>query len=224
MRRLTRKLAVPSVSDVPTRRPARCPKPPTIRIRQQPSRHDPQSRDSPVISRSSSGSPPSVRWAVGGSCAGCRHADAADASAIQRLGLDRRNGGPRTGRKHREPVLKAGARPFLRGRRAVPHAAIMMHLGLRLTPHGHLVCDTAADMPGMEEAVAARIEAAFAHGSGPGLLRLGAGEVGRVLPPIFGWWREFAARYVTALCHAAPSEGGHAAPAVVPNIPSPDEA
>ena len=100
----------------------------------------------------------------------------------------------------------------------------MMHLGLRLTPHGHLVCDTAADMPGMEEAVAARIEAAFAHGSGPGLLRLGAGEVGRVLPPIFGWWREFAARYVTALCHAAPSEGGHAAPAVVPNIPPPDEA
>ena len=106
----------------------------------------------------------------------------------------------------------------------MPHAAIMMHLGLRLTPHGHLVCDTAADMPGMEEAVAARIEAAFAHGSGPGLLRLGAGEVGRILPPIFGWWREFAARYVTALCHAAPSEGGHAAPAVVPNIPPPDEA
>src|SRR4051794_24946016 len=84
----------------------------------------------------------------------------------------------------------------LRRRGAVPHAAIMMHLGLRLTPHGHLVCDTAADMPGMEEAVAARIEAAFAHGSGHGLLRLGAGEVGRVLPPIFGWWREFAARYV----------------------------
>ena len=41
----------------------------------------------------------------------------------------------------------------------------------------------------LEEAVAARIEAAFAHGSGHGLLRLGAGEVGRVLPPIFGWLR-----------------------------------
>ena len=58
----------------------------------------------------------------------------------------------------------------------MPHAAIMMHLGLRLTPHGHLVCDTAADMPGMEEAAAARIEAAFAYGSGPQGSRMNVGR------------------------------------------------
>ena len=31
-------------------------------------------------------------------------------------------------------------------------------------------------------------------------------EVGSVLPPILAWWRNFAARYVTALC--ATPEGG----------------
>ena len=32
------------------------------------------------------------------------------------------------------------------------------------------------------------------------MLQLGAGEVGTALPPAFGFWREFGARYVTALC------------------------
>jgi non-specific serine/threonine protein kinase len=45
-----------------------------------------------------------------------------------------------------------------------------------------------------------RIEPAFARGSGHGLFRLGAGEVGQVLPPVFAFWREFAGRFVAALC------------------------
>ncbi len=73
-------------------------------------------------------------------------------------------------------------------------------LGLRLTPHGHLVCEPATTAPGLDDAVAARLAEAFARGSGRGLLRLGAGEVGQPLPPVFVWWRGFAARYVAALC------------------------
>ena len=42
-------------------------------------------------------------------------------------------------------------------------------------------------------------------GSGHGLLRLGAGEFGQVLPPMFVWWRGFAARYVGGVVPAAPS-------------------
>ena len=48
--------------------------------------------------------------------------------------------------------------------------------------------------------LARRLQDAFARGSGHGLLQLGASEVGAVLPPAFSYWREFATRYVTALC------------------------
>lgn len=84
----------------------------------------------------------------------------------------------------------------------------MLRLGLRLTPHGLLVIEAADDSPDLEEAVAARLAEAFGRGSGHGLMRLGAGEVGRALPPLFIWWRDFAARYIGALCLAAP--GGSA--------------
>ncbi len=96
-------------------------------------------------------------------------------------------------------------------------------LGLRVTPNGHLVCEP-ADVPDMARAVAARLEEAFARGGGEGLLRLGAGEVGQVLPPVFVWWRGFATRYVAALClHGAKTTGEGSAPAVVPDVvPPPD--
>ena len=48
--------------------------------------------------------------------------------------------------------------------------------------------------------VAERLTEAFAGGAGAGLMQLGAGEVGQVLPPLFLWWRGFASRYVAALC------------------------
>lgn len=64
-----------------------------------------------------------------------------------------------------------------------------------LSPHGRLVLAGADD--------ALELERAFARGTGHGLLALGARGVGEVLPPVFGWWREFAARLVTALCARA---------------------
>jgi non-specific serine/threonine protein kinase len=78
--------------------------------------------------------------------------------------------------------------------------AASLHPSLRLTPLGHLVCERRAESPDMDEAIAARLTEAFARGSGHGLLRLGAGEVGQHLPPVFVWWRGFAGRYVAALC------------------------
>jgi non-specific serine/threonine protein kinase len=45
-----------------------------------------------------------------------------------------------------------------------------------------------------------RLLRAFERGSGYGLLLLGADEAGTALPPVHGYWREFGARYVTALC------------------------
>src|SRR5216683_82376 len=76
----------------------------------------------------------------------------------------------------------------------------MSTLGPILTPHGRLLLAPVDDAPGLPPDLARKIEEAFARGSGPGLLQLGAGEVGTVLPPVFGYWREFGARYVTAVC------------------------
>jgi hypothetical protein len=76
-----------------------------------------------------------------------------------------------------------------------------------LTPRGHLLLLPDSDAPSLPAALAQRLTGAFALGSGHGLLHLGAAEVGSILPPSWAWWRDFAARYVTALC-AAPE--GHA--------------
>ena len=76
----------------------------------------------------------------------------------------------------------------------------MPRLSLRLTPFGRLLLEEAADAPLLDDKAAERLTAAFATGSGPGLLQLGAGEVGSALPPAFVWWRDFASRYVGALC------------------------
>jgi non-specific serine/threonine protein kinase len=70
---------------------------------------------------------------------------------------------------------------------------------LRLTPHGTLVFEEASGSPDLECRVARRLCEAFARGSGEGLWRLGAGEAGETLPPVFIWWRDFAARFVAAL-------------------------
>src|SRR5688500_6006575 len=78
-----------------------------------------------------------------------------------------------------------------------------------LTLHGHLLLAPAADAPTLPHDVQLRFTDAFARGSGAGLLQLGAGEVGTALPAAFVYWREFAARYVTALCTSSePAEGG----------------
>jgi superfamily II DNA or RNA helicase len=69
-----------------------------------------------------------------------------------------------------------------------------------LTPHGHLVLTGDRDAPALDSDLAQRLQNAFARGAGHGLLQLGAGEVGTVIPPVFSYWRELAARYVTAVC------------------------
>ena len=68
------------------------------------------------------------------------------------------------------------------------------------TPLGRLSLIHADDAPLLDAAAAGRLQQAFARGSGHGLLQLGAGEVATALPPVFAYWRDFAARYVAALC------------------------
>ena len=69
-----------------------------------------------------------------------------------------------------------------------------------LTPHGHLLFAQKADAPMLAETLQARLTQAFARGAGHALLQLGANEVGTALPPALGYWRNFGALYVTALC------------------------
>jgi hypothetical protein len=52
---------------------------------------------------------------------------------------------------------------------------------------------------------------------------LGAAEVGQALPPLFVWWRDFAALYVGSLClHASSLEAGERVK--LPSLPAPTAA
>ena len=97
-------------------------------------------------------------------------------------------------------------------------------LGLRLTPQRHLLLEAVEDVPILDDRVAERLADAFARGTGYGLLQLGAGEVGQALPPAFVWWRDFAARYVGALCLLAPAAASQAPSLLVlPAVPPPTD-
>ncbi len=99
----------------------------------------------------------------------------------------------------------------------------MPRLGLRLTPHGHLIAEDQDDAPEIDPKAATRLTEAFARGAGYGLVRLGAGEVGQALPPAFVWWRQFASRYVGSLClHASGTDAD--SPSPLPIVPAPTEA
>jgi superfamily II DNA or RNA helicase len=76
----------------------------------------------------------------------------------------------------------------------------MSRLGLRLTPHGRLSVEDQDDAPDIDAAASIRLIDAFARGTGYGLVWLGAAEVGQALPPLFVWWRDFAALYIGSLC------------------------
>jgi len=80
---------------------------------------------------------------------------------------------------------------------------------LCLTPHGRLVIVSDAGAQQLDAGLAERLQQAFERGSGHGLLLLGVDEPGTTLPPVFGWWREFGARYVTALCTQMESDTAH---------------
>ena len=90
-------------------------------------------------------------------------------------------------------------------------------LCLCLTPHGRLMLAPGEDGAALSGERAARLEAGFARGTGHGLLLLGAVEVGSVLPPVFAYWRDFGARYVTSLCTR--SQDGEAGAQLAPPEP-----
>src|SRR5215475_4250668 len=69
-----------------------------------------------------------------------------------------------------------------------------------LSPHGRLALVDVPDAPLLDSGLAQRLRNAFARGAGHGLLQLGAAEAGTTLPPVFSYWREFGAWYVTGLC------------------------
>ena len=99
----------------------------------------------------------------------------------------------------------------------------MSRLGLRLTPHGRLSVEDQDDGPDIDAAASIRLIDAFARGTGYGLVWLGAAEVGQALPPLFVWWRDFAALYVGSLClHASGMEAE--GPRKPPKVPAPTAA
>jgi len=79
---------------------------------------------------------------------------------------------------------------------------------LVLTPHGHLRLAPSPDAQPLSEDLQQRLTAAFHRGTGQGLLQLGGGEVATALPAVFAYWREFAVRYVTAVCTSAQAAEG----------------
>ena len=83
---------------------------------------------------------------------------------------------------------------------------------LSLTPHGRLFVSHDADAARLDDGLADRLRQAFERGSGHGLLLLGADEAGTALPPVHSYWREFGARYVTALCTRQDSDAPVEAP------------
>jgi hypothetical protein len=68
-----------------------------------------------------------------------------------------------------------------------------------MTPHGSLRLDQADDDFVLESGLADRLEKSFERGSGHGLLHLGAGEAGSVLPASLAWWRDFGVRFIADL-------------------------
>jgi non-specific serine/threonine protein kinase len=68
-----------------------------------------------------------------------------------------------------------------------------------LTPHGRLILAPSDEALALAPDVAGRLVPAFDRGSGHGLLQLGAAETATALPAGLAYWRDFAARYVTAV-------------------------
>jgi superfamily II DNA or RNA helicase len=95
-----------------------------------------------------------------------------------------------------------------------------MALTLELTPHGHLRVADVDDASPVDAGVAERMREAFARGEGHGLLQLGAAEVETLLPAVAGFWRDFAARFVTTACGMPPPEGSAAK---LDTIPAPSD-
>jgi superfamily II DNA or RNA helicase len=71
-----------------------------------------------------------------------------------------------------------------------------------LTPHGFLLLEAgSAPSPWQDLEAGRRVGEALAESPGRGLLHLATRELTTLLPPAATWWREFARRYLTQLCH-----------------------
>ncbi len=74
-------------------------------------------------------------------------------------------------------------------------------LSMGLSPRGHLLLwPVEGGEQGLDAAAQARIAPAFERGMGAGLLHLGAVEVSTALPASAGFWRDFARKFVAAVC------------------------
>src|SRR5262249_25065604 len=71
---------------------------------------------------------------------------------------------------------------------------------LALTPRGHLLLVNSDTSPALSDTLGRTVERAFARGSGHGLLELGARDLGSLLPADLAYWRDFGAKFVTAIC------------------------
>ena len=81
-----------------------------------------------------------------------------------------------------------------------------------LTSHGNLILASYVEAQPLSDEIRQRVSESFALGAGHGLLHLGAAEIGRILPPVWAWWRDFSVRYVTAICVTNESSGTPASP------------
>jgi len=97
---------------------------------------------------------------------------------------------------------------------------------LYLTPAGHL--HPVNPIPESTTPFVQEVLAAFQSGVGEGLFELAARPAGEGLPPELAYWRQFAGRYLTALCHtpqglrfieALPSLGEAEALAILQDAP-----
>ncbi|MBI4677558.1 MAG: DEAD/DEAH box helicase [Elusimicrobia bacterium] len=104
--------------------------------------------------------------------------------------------------------------------------ALETALELLVTPAGHLrVEPMEAAEPGrclLPEATTRRIAAAFEKGSAEGLLHLATAEAQTALPSAFSFWKEFAGRFLTALCHIPETAGEGMSPVPPPEDPELD--
>jgi superfamily II DNA or RNA helicase len=84
-----------------------------------------------------------------------------------------------------------------------------------LTPHGSLILADMGEALALDAERGARLQRAFARGSGHGLLSLGIDDIGAPLPPVLSYWREIGTHYATALC-ALPNIGENGTKPTVP--------
>ena len=72
---------------------------------------------------------------------------------------------------------------------------------VRVTPSGQLLPDPPeGDPAGLSPAVRGALDA-FARSPAQGLFELAATTASGGLPAPLGWWRDYAARYLTERCH-----------------------